>query len=339
MKKSLLALAVLGAFTGAASAQSSVTLFGIVDAGLSRETGATSGSIVKLATGVQSGNRFGFRGIEDLGGGLKANFQLEAGFNLDDGAGRQGALFGRQAWVGLDGNFGKVSLGHQYSILFLALDNVDPFDYGLNGAISNLVADAPLRVNNSIKYSSPTLGGFSATALYGFGEVAGNKAASRQYELSANYLTGPVLVQLAHTNVQNPTATNALKVTALVGSYDFGVAKAAFAYDVNKNDAATINSNDVMVGVTVPFGASTVLASYIRKNDKTAANADANQAAIAYTYALSKRTNLYSSYARIGNKNSAQYTVGDASGGGAAASDRLPGTTSTGFSVGVRHRF
>lgn len=336
MKKSFLALAVLGAFAGVANAQTNVTIYGIVDAGLARETGAATGSAVKLATGVQSGNRLGFKGSEDLGGGLKANFQLENGFNLDDGAGRQGALFGRQAWVGLSGNFGAVSMGRQYSLVFLALDNVDPFDYGLTGAISNLVVNAPFRINNSVKYSSPSMGGFTAEALYGLGEVAGNNSANRQYELSAKYANGPVLVQLAHTNGQNPTATNALKVTALVGAYDFGVAKAAFSYNVNKNDT-TIDSNDAMVGVTVPFGASTILASYIRKNDKTAANADANQAAIGYTYALSKRTNLYTSYSRISNKNGAAYTVGDASGGGSA--NQVAGATSTGFAVGVRHKF
>ncbi len=338
MKKSLLALAILGTFAGVASAQSSVTLYGLVDAGISRETGATSGSIVKLATGVQSGNRWGLRGSEDLGGGLKANFQLESGFNLDDGSGRQGALFGRQAWVGLNGGFGAVSMGRQYSLVFLALDTVDPFDYGLTGAISNLVVDAPFRLNNSIKYSSPSFGGFTAEAMYGFGEVAGNNSANRQYELAAKYAQGPIFVQLAHNNGQNATGTDALKITALAASYDFGVAKAALSYNVNKN-TATINSADLMVGVTVPFGASTVLASYVRKNDKTALNADASQAAIGYTYALSKRTNFYTSYSRISNKNSARYTVGDASGGGAAAADRLPGTPSTGFAVGVRHRF
>lgn len=126
MKKSLLALAVLGAFAGAASAQTNVTIYGVVDAGITHENGA-AGSVTKLATGVQSGNRLGFKGTEDLGGGLKANFQIENGFNLDTGTQRQGALFGRQAYVGLSGNFGAINLGRQYNPVFNALDSIDPW--------------------------------------------------------------------------------------------------------------------------------------------------------------------------------------------------------------------
>jgi len=99
MKKSI-ALAILASFAGAASAQSSVTVYGLLDAGITSEIGGAAGSIVKLATGVQSGNRLGFKGTEDLGNGLKANFQIENGFNADTGTARQGgALFGRHTGV------------------------------------------------------------------------------------------------------------------------------------------------------------------------------------------------------------------------------------------------
>lgn len=329
MKKSLLALAVLGAFTGAASAQTAVNVYGVMDLGVVSESGGAAGSKLKMGSGIQSGSRLGFKGTEDLGGGMKALFNLEAGILADTGAsGQGGLLFGRQAWVGLGGNFGTVTMGRQWASHFLAMDAVDPFDYGLAGAASNLVS-GPFRVNNSIKYTTPLMGGFSSEVMYGFGEVAGNTTAGRQIGLSVGYANGPILVQLAHSNAQNATGTNATKNTALVGSYDFHVAKAALAYNVTKDDAA-VDNNDILVGVTVPFGASSLLASYIRKNDKSVANQDSDQIAIGYTYAISKRTNFYTSYARINNKNGAAYTVGDATDSGSG--DKA-------FNFGIRHKF
>ena len=112
MKKSILALAVLGAVSGAASAQSSVTVYGLVDVALVRESGAATGASTKITSGVGAGSRLGFKGSEDLGGGLSALFLLENGFQADTGAmGQGGLLFGRQAYVGLQGGFGTVTIG------------------------------------------------------------------------------------------------------------------------------------------------------------------------------------------------------------------------------------
>ncbi len=337
MKKSLLALAVLGAFAGAASAQTNVTVYGLVDAGISHENGIQS--VTKLATGVQSGNRLGFKGSEDLGGGLKANFQLENGFNLDTGTQRQGALFGRQAWVGLSGGFGSVSLGRQYDPLFIALDTIDPFGTGLSGATTNLMgfgASGDVRVNNSINYTTNNLGGFSATALYGLGEVAGANANNRTYALSGTYANGPVTAVLAYSNNNNATNTNTTKEWLLGGTYNFGVATAHLGYESEKNDTGS-DYRDWMVGVSAPVGAGTVLASFINKDDRSAANnRGAKQYALGYTYALSKRTNLYTSYAHIKNDAGATWVVGDASSGGNAVA---AGNNSNAFAVGIRHKF
>lgn len=156
MKRIFIVLATAGAFAGVAHAQTSVTVYGILDAGITRETGDAGGNVWKMATGVQSGNRLGFKGAEDLGGGLKANFQVESGFDLDTGTLRQGgSLFGRQSWVGLSGGFGAVSLGRQYNPLFVALDAIDPFSTGLTGATTNLMNPSSVRTNNSIAYYSP----------------------------------------------------------------------------------------------------------------------------------------------------------------------------------------
>ncbi|RZI40021.1 porin [Herbaspirillum sp. HC18] len=338
MKKSLLALAVFGAFAGAASAQTNVSIYGVADAGLTREKGATD-SVWKLATGVQSGNRLGFKGSEDLGGGLKANFQLENGYDLDTGALRQGGrLFGRQAWVGLSGGFGAVSFGRQYDPLFLALDSVDPFGTGLTGATTNLMgfgASGDVRVNNSIAYSTNNLSGFTGSIVYGLGEVAGDNSLNRTYSLSAAYANGPINAVLAYSN-SNLTATNTAKQLLVGGTFNFGPATAHAAFEADKNDAGR-DFYEWMVGVSAPIGAGTVLASFIDKNDRnTADNAGAKQYALGYTYALSKRTNLYTSYAHIKNDSASAAVVGDASSGGSAVN---PGQSSNAFTVGVRHKF
>eukprot|EP01040_Poterioochromonas_malhamensis_P026971 gene26971-34042_t len=107
MKKSLLALSLLSAF-GVASAQSSVTMYGVVDAGITYDNGPSAGTVTKLESGIESGSRLGFRGTEDLGSGLKALFVLEQGFDIDTGrSGQGGRLFGRQAWVGLNSEYGQ----------------------------------------------------------------------------------------------------------------------------------------------------------------------------------------------------------------------------------------
>ncbi|KIF81165.1 porin [Noviherbaspirillum autotrophicum] len=354
MKKSLLALAVLGAFAGAANAQTNVTVYGVIDAGISRETGGANGSVWNLASGVQSGNRLGFKGTEDLGGGLKANFQLENGFNVDTGTQRQGALFGRQAFVGLSGNFGAVNLGRQYDPLFIALDSIDPFGTGLTGASTNLMAagskiwdaagvvgngEVP-RVNNAITYSSPNVSGFTANALYGLGETAGNNSANRTYALSGTYANGPVAAVLAYSSTNAPAtiAADKFKVLLVGGTYDLGVAKAHLAYETEKSDSGA-DFRDWLLGVSAPVAGGTVMASFIKQTDKAAGgNAGAKQYALGYTYPLSKRTNVYTSYGHITNDAGANNVVSDASSGGANSAPNF-GQSSSGFAVGVRHTF
>jgi predicted porin len=146
MKKSLLALAVFGAFVGAAQAQSNVTLYGVVDVGFVHDSGAVGGSTAglvktRISSGVESGSRLGVRGVEDLGNGLKAKFVAETGFGADTNAsgfctgGNQ--FMGRQAYVGLEGGFGSLTAGRQYNPWFLSMSDADPFGTGLAGNIAN----------------------------------------------------------------------------------------------------------------------------------------------------------------------------------------------------------
>jgi predicted porin len=331
MKTSILVLTALSTVAGIASAQSTVEIYGIIDAGVVFERGGPTGSVNVLTSGVGAGSRLGFRGKEDLGGGMSANFVLEHGPNIDVGAAAQGGLmWGRQSWVGLEGGFGAVKLGRQYTPYWTALLFLDPFFGGYAGVAANVMASSGVRMNNTVKYTTPTMSGFTADIAYGLGEVAGSGSASRAIGLGGLYANGPLTVRFAHHNLNNALATDSAKNTMLGGIYDFGVAKVHAAYAVNKG-TGTVDSADQMIGVVIPVGGHKVIASLIRKDDKSIADADANQAAIGYVYSLSKRTSLYTSYAHISNKNGAAFRVG--SGNGA------PGSGTSALNFGMTHSF
>jgi len=334
MKRSLVALAILGTFATSASAQTGVTIYGIIDAGIVQENGGPAGNVTKLTSGVQSGSRLGFKGNEDLGGGLSGKFLLESGFNIDTGTMGQasatapnGLLYGRQAYVGLGSNWGNLLLGRQETPHYIALREIDPFHAGLAGTSTNLVSTV-LRMNNTIKYTLPDWRGFNAELAYGFGEVPDNTSANRQYGASIGYANGPLVVKLAHQRVENLTGTGHVRNTLLGGSWDFGVAAINLAANLNKGTG--VDSRDYLVGFSVPFGPSTLIASYIRKDDHTVIDQDASQWALGYTYAVSKRTNFYASYGSINDSNGAPYTVGNATEAGSG--DKA-------FNIGLRHTF
>lgn len=332
MKRSLHIRATFGALcalAGSAAAQTSLTIYGLVDAGVVTEHGGPAGSVTKMGSGIQSGSRLGFKGMEDLGGGLFAKFALESGFNTDTGAQSQsGLLFGRQAWVGLGGGWGDVTLGRQYTPHYLLLEQTDPFSAGLAGNAANLMSTVQ-RTDNTIKYTSPDWSGFSGELAYGMGEVPGNSTANQQIGASVGYARGPLMLKIAHQRVDNAIGTDNAKNTLIAGRYDFGRVAASLGVGMNKGLGA-VDSRDYMLGVTVPVGAGNILASYIKKDDRSVLNADADQWAIGYTYALSKRTNLYTSYARISNNPGAAYTVGNASD---------PGTGDKALNFGLRYKF
>lgn len=329
MKRSLIALALLGALASMASAQTSLTIYGIVDAGVVYERGGAGGNVAKLTSGVQSGSRLGFKGKEDLGGGLFAKFALESGFGVDTGAmGQGGLLFGRQAFVGLGGGWGDLTFGRQYTPHFLALDQVDPFGTGLAGSSTNLMSTVT-RMNNTVKFSTPEWNGLAGELAYGLGEVAGSTSASRQLGAAVGYTRGPLVLKLAHQTTEDPFGVDKARNTLLAGKYDFGKAIASLGVGLNRGVGPNDN-RDYMLGLTVPVGAGAILASFIRKDDRTTANSDADQWALGYTYSLSRRTNLYTSFARIRDDPGATYSVGNAS---------EAGSGNRAFNFGLRHKF
>lgn len=335
MKKSLVSLAVLAAFAGAASAQTNITIYGVADAAVSyKDNGAATNSKTwAVDSGQLSGSRLGFKGSEDLGGGLSAIFTLENGYNIDDGSAAQGGLlFGRQAFVGLQGEFGAVKLGRQYNPIRVAVESVDPFRLAMGSWAGNVLSLYGERANNTLNYTSANFGGFTGQVAYSFGEVAGSTAAGRQLGLSGAYANGPLSAVLVyHNQDRGTTATpdnGKTKTTLLGGTYNFGPATLHAAYAWDKGSPATgaddVDSRDWMLGVSAPVGAGTVLASYMKRDDRLAANKDVKQWALGYTYGLSKRTTAYALFNNTGRDNTP-----------AAGSS----TTSKQFSVGMRHTF
>jgi predicted porin len=358
MRKQYIAAAVLAALSKQAAAQSNVTAYGLIDAGLSFESGNSAGSVTKVTSGIAGGSRLGFKGTEDLGGGSKALFVIETGIMVDTGAYGQGGLaFGRQVFVGLGNErAGTLTIGRQYAPHYLATVFADPFSSGTAADEKNLinaVSDGG-RMSNSIKYASPQLRGLSGEIAYSAGETVGDNTAGRAYGFAIAYDGTPLSVRLAYHAKNNDTATTKLdnaRNTFLAATYAFRYAKLHLAYGVNKGPysstlrnganpygyaevptAATLtdDSTDALAGLTVPMGAHTLLASWIHKNDKTAANRDADQFGLGYRYNLSLRTNLYAIYARMCNKNRASYTLGNASEGGTG--DRA-------VNLGMQHAF
>ncbi|MGN6667502.1 MAG: porin [Trinickia sp.] len=209
MKKSLLALAVMGAFTAPAFAQSSVTLYGVIDAGLTYVNNAGGRHNFAMQSGIVQGSRWGLKGSEDLGGGTKAIFQLENGYNVFSGGLGQGQReFGRQAYVGLSNDrFGTLTLGRQYDPV---VDNAQATTFnGQWGAFFSHPADIDntdngFRVNNAVKYVSPRFAGVQGELFYSFGGVAGSFGSNSTVGAGLNYSAGPLYVGAGYFYAKNP---------------------------------------------------------------------------------------------------------------------------------------
>lgn len=338
MKKSLIALAIMGTVSGAAMAQSSVNLYGIMDLGFSHQSNGGD-SINGIDSGLQSGSRLGLKGVEDLGNGLKATFVLESGIQADTGGyspDTEGKAFGRQAWLGLEGGFGGVRLGRQHTPIRETLERVDPFALGSAGALNRVALDGFLveRVNNAVTYSLPRNStGLVGSVQYGFGETPGSNSANNAVGLNLGYKLNALDVELAYSkhNARVANLDSDLKTWALGATYDFGPAKAHALVAQQKLDDSGLGqlhkSRSYMVGVSAPFGPHTVKASYIINDVRSLNDADSKQLALGYEYAMSKRTNFYTTVARLNNDGNADLQV------------TRPGANSTVYQVGMRHMF
>ncbi len=221
MKKTLLAVALTGAFATVAHAQSSVTLYGLLDAGISyssnvRVAAGQGSGAVAMTSGLMQSDRWGLKGAEDLGGGLKAVFDLEDGFSIGNGKlGQGGREFGRNAYVGLSSNsVGTVTIGRQNEFMYDYVSQMSMENF--NGAGGNAFThvldndnmDGTFRVNNAVRYTSPNYDGLTVGGLYGFSGAAGGFANNRAYSLGALYNNGPIKAALGYTQINNNPGLN-----------------------------------------------------------------------------------------------------------------------------------
>ncbi len=322
MKKSIAILAVLSV-SGAAMAQSSVTIYGILDAAVARVDDGTVKNM-KVESGLLYTNRFGFKGSEDLGGGLKANFVLEQGFSVDNGASlsdsqdsqtKLNQMFSRNSYVGLSGGFGDVRLGKVWS----AFDE-------MKGA-SNAVWDSGLSPNsgvfyggaiggytynprNSVIYFTPNLSGFTGAASYSLGEnKTATVSAGKVAALNLKYTAGPLYVGLGHQSERTSGAVSTKKFNMLNATYDFGVAM--LQASVGRQSQDDLRTRDWTLGATVPVSSQLALSGgFARSTDNTAAgNSERKGISLAALYALSKRTSLYAAYHGTKTSNPALASV------------------------------
>lgn len=312
MKKHLIALAALTA-TGASFAQ--VTLYGAIDTAYTQMTTTvtTAGAAVDTRNNGVNGSHllpsfWGIKGSEDLGGGLRANFNLEADLNPDNGA-VPGAAWGRTSTVGLSGGFGSINLGRSATPLYIVVDSADVF--GTSGASTVSIYPDGVTATDAIFYSSPALGGFGVNLMYGSSETGTNIApvAAKNTGLSVTYAAGALSVGFGWGQIDGTSAaqvTNRSDGMSLGGSYDFGPAKLFASYTRGKVQANTAlqtytDDTETNLGLSVPVGALTFMAGYGR-NTRTqttggvelAGNTGSgNDMVVGLTYTLSKRTTAY----------------------------------------------
>lgn len=365
MKKKLAAAALVAA-TGlhahVAHAQSNVTIYGIVDAAV-EYSNQGSGGLVRMQPGSSQGSRLGFKGGEDLGNGISAFFVLENGFVVDTGAAAQGGrMFGRQAFVGLKGAYGSLSIGRQYSPFYIALVQQDAFQYMMVGGLPALTVTRTAgttgvllgtwetygRVDNAIVYDSPTLAGFSARLMYALGEVAGTQSAGRVEGAHLHYLKGPLDLNVSWTTARDAFDLGARTARTAGGSYDFGVVRvyAGYVEDTsNLTTVANIRTPESVVdiynlGARVPLRSNVTLVGQIdRVHDGSAGltrSKDANAYTLGLEYSLSKRTLIYSSIGTVSNQNGSGYSWGSGTSlGGKVTGDPQARTAN----IGIRHTF
>ncbi|MFN4115082.1 MAG: porin [Inhella sp.] len=325
MKKTVLAFAALASVSGAALAQSSVTAFGIIDLAARNLKGADS--VKYLSNEGRATSRLGFRGVEDLGGGMKAGFHIETQVNADDGS-VGGNFWQRRATVSLMGDFGELRLGRDKSHTRTLIDNFDPFGTSGMPGLNRIIGLDRNRMDNGVMYFLPKMGGVYGSASVTMGEGSNTSATQRSTSARLGYKAGALDVSGAYGQYGD---SNKLKITALGASYDFGGLLLQSHYSQYKQGSTTLKVKSI--GGSLKLGAGKLIASY--GNASGAANRDANLLAVGYDYGLSKRTTLYGTLARIDNKGSSTFSLNGASG------RALPvaGGNSTGYEVGIRHNF
>jgi predicted porin len=356
MKKSALALAVLAAlsfhtFASTASAQSNVQVYGLIDAGVEavNHASANDGSIVRVVSGGKNTSRWGLRGSEDLGGGLKAVYNLEGGILMDTGA-ADGALFKRQANVGLEGSFGRVVIGRSFTTTYDLVIKFDPLGFAPNyswattgGATGPSKYGMTTAFDNLVKYSGHT-GNFTYGASVGFGEQTNNAADGRKYAVGGSWFANGFGAMAAWEQVNGtivPATGNRDQTTAYHLALDYKTGQWRYVagmrgYKLESGKAATpdLRGDTFWGGITWVNGPVTLTGAVYHINTRNlpaAKDADPTMLVARAMVALSKRTDLYLAAAHA-KADHGQLV-------GLSRDDPGTGTTQTGVTAGIQHRF
>jgi predicted porin len=346
--KAFAAMAVF--FAGSAYAQSSVTLYGLMDAGITYTNNVATptghGAKVEFASGSSQGDRWGLKGTEDLGAGLKAIFVLENGFEIGNGTLGQGGLeFGRQAYVGVAGSLGTLTLGRQYDFIG---DNFWAYTLGSLSPTGLLAFSLPAyaaggytldnriwgdEVNNSVKYQSPTIGGFTIGAMYGFGNVAGSVGTNSSTNFMVSYGQGPLSAAIAYMAIHN--VTSSANSTEYAGGASYAIGKATIfgnVTDVQLSGGTKARAITFEGGATYLLFPDVSLAAGYQLQKRNNNLGSANQIAASADYLLSKLTDVYLVGA-LGHDHGFGAQV-EAAYGASSSTD-----VQTGVRVGIRHKF
>jgi predicted porin len=377
MKKTLIAFAVLGAFAANASAQSSVTIYGIIDAATVYTTNqtATGGSKMSMEAGQLAVSRWGFKGTEDLGGGLKANFNFEGTLANDSGtagagigalpapvggfsqAGSSTSLFDRNSTVGLSGGFGTVNFGRQNMLGADSIGLADPLSVAHAGTNPNVVYSAmnsgglfggfgangggsALRQSNSVKYLTPMVSGFGGAAMYAFGEQAGNTSANSYAGLSAYFTDGSSGAAFAYAKMKDSTGNSTLTLAGGGGKLKLDAVTLKLTYVENKVDGGALNNRKIaVVGAGVDFALSpvtTLTAAYYDTKLSGLGSGKADQYIAMGKYALSKRSTIYASFTYVKAGSTA---IGDTLMSSGLIPNGAKQDTASRTAIGVNHSF
>jgi predicted porin len=322
-----------------AYAQSSVTLYGIVDNGLEYQNSG-AGAVVRAVSGGLFASRYGLKGSEDIGGGLKINFQLEQGFSgVTGAASNAAAAFNRQAWVGMSGGFGEARFGLQNTPQYMFMNpELDPVAVMSIGSPMNNFNSLTVRVNNAISYFTPTVYGLSAQFMVAMRDATTKPTNGLQfYNAAVRYVNGPFRVAAGYEQADNAAGTSTLKIFNAGGSVGVGAARFYLAYHTERQTDNSVRRDVYEVSGSYSFSPADQLSlMYGYAHDRSGQGNNAQQVGLTYSYSLSKMTTLYGSAGFIENRNEAHFTLNGTGYTGIAVA---PGANTRGVVVGMLHRF
>lgn len=349
MHKKIIALAIAGLASTGAMAQSNVTVYGLVDAGITHYKSDGGKTVNAVDSSLNSGSRLGFKGTEDLGNGLSALFVLEYALSNDTNsalgsASKWSGTAARQQFVGLSSNqWGTLTAGRLQGAAFKWACAYSPNTGGFFGtdlrlgAHTNLFCGNSGRLDNAISYVSPTFGGLTVELNHARVTETGTPD-NFNNTVGATYVNGPLNIGLVYNMAKRNDQPTDLDIReyGIGGSYDFNVVKLFASFTSNKKDTQA-DQKKYQVGASVPVSAQGVVSGSYAASRMGGTDLDSTAWSLMYTHSLSKRTALYGGYVQVNNDSQAKVGVGAPP----PVSDSVPtpGGTSSGYAFGMRHSF